>query len=296
MTSVTAIASERPALARDLLELTKPRITTLNLIATAGGFGLAHSHASALTFLATLVGTGLVVGAANALNCVLERDVDRLMARTRDRPLPAGRLSAQVALFFGLGLAALGVPLLTLVVNPLAGLLATIALVGYVLVYTPLKRKSPAALLVGAVPGAVPPLLGWAAATGRIELPGLVLFGVLFLWQVPHFIAITLYRLDDYARAGFKVLPLEQGLPAARRTLVLYLAATVAASLTLVPVGAAGSIYLVCAAILGAAVLWGAFKGLRPGADAKWARSFFMSTNFYLMLLMTALMVDRFVR
>ena len=287
--------SARPALARDLLALPKPRITTLNLIATAAGFGLAPRGATALTFVATLVGTGLVVAAANTLNCVLERDVDRLMTRTRNRPLPAGRLSVQVALYFGLFLAALGVPLLSIAVNPLSALLATIALVGYVLVYTPLKRRSPAALLVGAVPGAMPPLLGWAAATGSIALPGLLLFLLIFLWQVPHFLAITLYRLDDYAHAGFKVVPLVRGERAARRELVVYLSAAVATSLMLVPLGAAHDLYLVAAVVLGAVVLWQGLSGLRTDAGPKWARSFFMTTNLYLTLLMAALMVDRFV-
>jgi protoheme IX farnesyltransferase len=286
-------AQARPALLRDLAELTKPRITTLNLIATAGGYGLARGGAPASTFIATLLGTGLVVAAANTLNCFLERDVDRLMARTRARPLPAGRLAPQAALFFGLSLAAMGVPLLTLAVNPLAGLLATVALVGYVLVYTPLKQHSSAALLVGAVPGAVPPLLGWAAATGRIELPGLLLFALLFLWQVPHFLAITLYRLDDYARAGHKVLALERGEPAARRELLVWLVATVATSLALFLLGVAGRFYLCAAIALGAAILGQGLRGLRRDAGPRWARSFFMATNFYLLLLMAALMVDR---
>jgi protoheme IX farnesyltransferase len=292
--SAIVTAAVRPILARDLLALTKPRITTLNLIATAAGFGMARSGASAFTFLATLVGTGLVVSAANSLNCWLERDVDRLMPRTRNRPLPSDRLSPQVAVIFGLGLAALGVPLLTFVVNPLAGLLATSALVAYVLVYTPLKQHTSAALLVGAIPGAAPPLIGWAAATGHLELPGLMLFALLFFWQVPHFLAITLYRLKEYAAAGFKVLPLTRGEPAARRELVIYLVATVATSLMLVPFGASHAIYLGAAAILGVASLSQGLQGLRRDAGPRWARRFFMSTNLYLTLLMAALMVDRF--
>jgi protoheme IX farnesyltransferase len=290
-----AAAQPRPVLARELLELTKPRITALNLIAAAAGFGLARGG-SGTAMLLMLLGTSLVVGAANSLNCYLERDLDKLMARTRGRPLPAGRLSPQLALAFGLALAAVGVPILTFGVNPLSGLIATSALVGYVLVYTPLKQVSSAALLVGAVPGAAPPLIGWAAATGHIELPGLLLFVLLFLWQVPHFLAITLYRLDDYARAGMRVLPLERGEPAARRELVVYAAATVATSLMPVVFGFSRWIYLGSALILGALVLAKAFQGLRQGAGAKWARAFFMTTNLYLTLLLGALMLDRFVR
>lgn len=289
-----ASAHARPVLVRDLVALTKPRITTLNLVATAAGFGLARSQPSAATFAATMVGTALVVGSANALNCYLERGVDRYMARTRNRPLPAGRLAPQVAVIFGIALAALGVPLLTFAVNPLAGLLATVALVSYVLVYTPLKQVSPAALLVGAVPGAAPPLIGWAAATGQVDPPGVALFALLFLWQVPHFLAITLYRKEDYARAGFKILPLERGETATRRALAVYQVATVLASLALVPLAGAGLVYLVAAIVLGGLTLVSARRGLRADVGPKWARSFFMSTNVYLTLLMGALMIDRY--
>lgn len=294
--SATVAVPARPALVRDLIELTKPRITTLNLIATAGGFGLASAGASAGTFVATMLGTGLVVASANSLNCYLERDLDRQMGRTKNRPLPAGRLAPQVAVGFGLLLAALGVPLLTFAVNPLAGLLATVALVSYVLIYTPLKQKSAAALLVGAVPGAVPPLLGWAAATGKIELPGVALFALLFFWQVPHFLAITLYRLEDYARAGFRVLPVVRGEAATRRELVVYLVATVVTSLMLVPLAGAKGLYLVFALVLGLGVLAHGLQGLRRDAGPKWARAFFMTTNLYLTLLMGALMADRYLR
>ena len=290
-------ARVRPAGARELVALTKPRITALNLVAAAAGFGLApEGAATAWTFAATMLGMVLVVGAANGLNCYLERDLDGLMARTRNRPLPAGRLSAGVALAFSLGLAAVGVPLLSLAVEPLAGLLATSALVAYVLVYTPLKRRSSAALLVGAVPGAAPPLIGWVAATGQVEAAGLALFALLFLWQVPHFLSIALYRQDDYARAGLKTLPAELGEPATRRRLVVYQVGTVAASLLLVPLARAGTAYAAAAVALGLASLAHAASGLRAGSGPKWARSFFLGTNLYLALLMGALMADRFLR
>src|SRR5438552_13144667 len=135
----------------------------------------------------------------------LERDTDALMARTMNRPLPAQRLEPMLALKLGVALAAVSVPLLTFAVGALPGLLASIALVSYVLLYTPMKRHSAAALLVGALPGAIPPLIGWTAATGRLDLPGVLLFAVMFLWQVPHFLAITLFRKDEYARAGLVV-------------------------------------------------------------------------------------------
>ncbi len=146
---------------RDLVALTKPRITLMVIITTLGGLWLAPGEVPMVTILATLVATAMVVGAANTLNCWLERDSDAFMARTKNRPLPSGRLDPRWALGLGLALGAISVPVLTLVVNPLTGLLAAIALVSYVWIYTPMKQRSPAALLVGSVPGALPPLMGW---------------------------------------------------------------------------------------------------------------------------------------
>src|SRR5262249_46484397 len=160
--------------------------------------------------LLSLTGTALIVAAANALNMWWERDVDALMARTRNRPLPAGRLPADVALAFGLALAAASAPML-FVVNVATGLLGVVALVSYVAVPPPLKPHPPRALFAGAVPGALPPLLGWSTVTGQVGLGGLLLFAVLFLWQVPHFAAIAIFREKDYARAGLKVVTVQHG-------------------------------------------------------------------------------------
>ncbi len=154
---------------KDFVNLTKPNITTMVLLTTGGGIWLAPGSISWGRVLIALLGTTLVVGAANTLNCYIERDSDKFMARTKNRPLPAGRMNPQAALFFGLALALTSVPALVWLVNPVTGLLGAAALVSYVWVYTPMKRVSPKALLVGAVPGAVPPLLGWTAVTGRIE-------------------------------------------------------------------------------------------------------------------------------
>src|SRR2546423_1023154 len=175
---------------RDYVELAKPRITTLVVFTCASGLWLAPGRLPARTVLLTLVGTVLIVAAANLLNMYLERDRDALMKRTMNRPLPAGRMDPQLALRFGLALAAVSVPLLTFAVGPLPGLLASVALVSYVLLYTPLKRYTAAALLVGAVPGAIPPLIGWTAATERLRLPRALLFPVLFLWHGAPFPAL----------------------------------------------------------------------------------------------------------
>ncbi len=280
--------------ARDLLALAKPRITALVVFTTASGLWMAPSGLSRTRIALTLLGTVLIVAAANALNMYLERDSDALMARTANRPLPAGRMEPRVALNFGLALAAVSVPLLTFAVGALPGLLASVALVSYVLLYTPLKRRSATALLVGALPGAIPPLIGWTAATGRLEVPGVLLFAVMFLWQVPHFLAITLFRKDEYARAGLIVQPNEPGgEEAARMNIVRYSVALLGVSLLFVPVGAAGWVYLAAALLFGGLFLAHGLWGLRSDAGPKWARQLFLHSLVYLTVLFVVLMADK---
>ena len=171
---------------RELVSLTKPRVSLLVLLTAAAGMGLADGTMAISQILAMQLGMVLVVGCANALNCWMERDSDALMERTSNRSLPAGRLSPQVALWFACLLGAISVPMLTFLVNPLTGLLGVLALFLYVGAYTPLKSRTPAALIIGAVPGALPPLMGVTAVTGRVTALGLALFGILFLWQMPR--------------------------------------------------------------------------------------------------------------
>ena len=303
-----AAHTPRPGLIRDLVALTKPRITLMVLITAGGGLwlgqhwlhqrGLTADVMTPLAIVAALLGTALVVSSANALNCWMERESDKFMARTKNRPLPAGRLDARTALGFGLALGALAVPLLTLAVNPLTGLLAAIALVSYVWIYTPMKQRSPAALLVGSVPGAMPPLMGWTAATGSLEAPGIVLFGILFLWQLPHFLAIAMFRQNEYTKAGIKVMPAVRGNAKTRLHAAIYAGALVPVSLLLVPLGIAGTPYLVVAGLAG--VLWaalcisGLFRDRATGAEAgnKWARAVFLTSLAYLPLLFAALAID----
>ena len=291
----TRRASRAVPLARDLFALTKPRITSLVLLTGAAGTWLAPGRVAGRTLLLSLVATALIVGAANALNMWWERDVDARMARTRNRPLPAGRMSPDVALAFGLGLAAVSAPLLFLV-NVATGLLGLVALVSYVAVYTPLKRHTHLALLVGAVPGAIPPLLGWTTVTGKLGLGGALLFAVLFLWQVPHFAAIAIFRAEDYARAGLQVVSVQHGERAARRTIAVWTVPLVAASLSFVPLGMAGTAYGVVAGVLGAAFLVLALRGLRASGafdTRRWAKRVFAFSIPYLVLLVLALLVFR---
>jgi protoheme IX farnesyltransferase len=291
----TRRASRAVPLARDLFALTKPRITSLVLLTGAAGAWLAPGHVAGRTLLLSLLATALIVGAANALNMWWERDVDALMARTRSRPLPAGRMSPDVALAFGLGLAVVAAPLLFLV-NLATGLLGLVALVSYVAIYTPLKRHTHLALLVGAVPGAIPPLLGWTTVTGSLGLGGALLFAVLFLWQVPHFAAISIFRAEDYARAGLQVVSVQHGERAARRTIAAWTVLLVGASLAFVPFGLAGRAYAVIAGLLGAVFLALALRGLRvaPGFEVRrWAKRVFAFSIPYLVLLVMALLVTR---
>ena len=277
----------------DLLQLAKPRITALVLFTTASGLWLAPHGLPLRTVIFTLVGTVLIVAAANTLNMYLERDSDALMSRTMNRPLPAGRLAPSVALKFGIVLAAISVPLLTFGVGALPGLLAAIALVSYVLLYTPMKRQSAVALLVGALPGAIPPLIGWTAATERLDLPGVLLFAVMFLWQVPHFLAITLFRKEEYARAGLVVQPNEPGGErAARMNIVRYTVALVAVSLLFVPIGTAHLAYLAAALLAGLVFLGYGLVGLREDSGPRWARNLFLLSLIYLPVLFGALMMD----
>src|SRR5450432_3598162 len=276
-----------------VIQLAKPRITGMVIITFVGGLWLAPGQIATWRAIMTLIGTALLVAASNTFNMYLERDFDPLMDRTRDRPLPRAALSPETALAFGTVLACAAVPLVFLGGNLLTGILGLFALASYVVVYTPLKRRSSIALFVGAVPGALPPLMGWTAATGHLDAPGLALFAILFLWQIPHFLAIATYRAADYARAGFKVLPLAISTRATRATMLIFSVGLVAATIVLQPLRVAGPLYLGCAALLGAVFIGWAAAGLRRAAENAWARSLFFYSIVYLTLLFVAIVIDR---
>ncbi len=275
--------------ARAYVELAKPGVTRLVVVTAWLGAVIAPGAIPWPTFLASLVGTTLVVMGANALNMVLERDTDRHMERTCMRPLPTGRVSVSGAATFGALASLLGLLLLVLRVNAVSALLAAAALVTYVGVYTPLKRVTPWALHVGAIPGAVPPLIGWASVTGSVNLQALSLFLLMFLWQLPHFAAIAVFRRADYARAGLKVLSVVHAPRAARWAIVRYSALLVAGSVVPVWVGLGGLAYWLVAFSTGAAFLGWAVLGLRPGAGDPWARILFFASMPYLVALFAAL-------
>jgi protoheme IX farnesyltransferase len=280
---------------RDYAVLTKPSITRMCLLMTAAGLGLAPGSASLLVIIGALAGTALAVGSANALNMWWERDSDRLMVRTRTRPLAEERISANAALVFGLCVGVAGLALLAVTTNGLTTLLGFIALASYVLLYTPLKYHTPLALVIGAVPGAMPPLMGWTAVTNSLDAPGLVLFGILLLWQMPHFLAISLFRKHDYARAGIRIVPVVRGDEVARRQAVAWATGLVPVSLLLTPLGVTGTLYLVIALMSGLAFLGFALTGLRQTTGPSWAYRFFIASLIYLPLLTAGFVLDRLV-
>ncbi len=278
----------------DYWTLTKPEVNFLVLVSTLVGFYLASpGHVKVALLVHTLLGTLLVASGTATLNQYLEREFDALMRRTARRPLPAGRLAPPQALRFGMALALAGGLYLAVAVNLLASLLALLTLASYLLLYTPLKRKTPWCTLVGAFPGAMPPLIGWAAARGSLSPAAWVLYAMLFLWQFPHFLAIAWMYREDYARAGYLMLP-----PADRegRSMAWQI---VACSLVLVPVslmpawlGQVGSVYFVGALALGLSFL-GYGARLAASRSKLLARRVLLASIVYLPLVFGLMMLDK---
>ncbi|MEY2987098.1 MAG: hypothetical protein RJB13_619 [Pseudomonadota bacterium] len=277
---------------RDFIELTKPRITLFCILMTLGGLSMAPQAVGISNLFATLIGTALSVGAANTLNMYWERSTDKLMSRTALRPLAAERLNPKWALGFGIVQILLSMIILTFAVNPLTAALSLFAFASYVFIYTPLKRVTPHALLIGAVPGAMPPLLGWTAATAEVSAPGIVLFSILLIWQIPHFIAISFNHVDDYKNAGIKTWPGERGTKPATYQALLYSLALIPVSLLLLYFNVAGLIYGATAIAVGAWMLVANLKGLNPTKHPTWARQLFFASLVYLPVLTVGLAID----
>jgi len=292
--SLTAAALADKSRVAVFCELIKARLTFLVLLTTLVGFYVGFRGAmDYLLMLHTLLGTGLVASGAAALNQFLERQHDARMRRTEDRPLPSGRLPPDTALMFGGLSSAAGLIDLALAVNLETSVLGAITLCSYLFIYTPLKRVTTLNTAIGAVPGALPPLMGWTAARGEINVEGWSLFAILFFWQLPHFLAIAWMYRDDYAKAGFAMLPVFD--PDGQRTA----GQTVSHTLGLLPISLcpfllklAGVVYLAGALVLGLAFLWQAVQFSRE-LSAQRARQLFYASILYLPLLLGLMVLDK---
>ena len=292
--ALSAAVATEGGLVTNLSELFKLRLTTLVLLTTLAGYHLGRAGAMDWGLLAwTLVGTGLVAAGAAALNHGLERGHDARMPRTARRPLPAGRMEPDAALLIGLVASAAGILLLGWFVNGLTAALGALALVSYVAIYTPLKRVTTWNTLVGAVPGALPPLMGWTAARGAAEPAGWLLFAILFLWQVPHFFAIAWLYREQYAGAGFRMLPGVD--PDGRRTgnqAVFFAALLLGVAAVPAWLGVVGTLYLAGSLLLGAGFLAAAVL-FRRHLDGPSARRLFFASILYLPALLSLMAVDK---
>jgi protoheme IX farnesyltransferase len=287
------MALERPAgfanVTRDYLELSKSRIVMMVLITTASGYLFAAQRVDWMLLLNTLLGTALVAAGTNALNQYIERDHDAKMRRTRLRPLPDGRLSPRAALVFSVAISILGTLYLGLTVNWLTAGLGAFTLMTYIFIYTPLKRVSTICTLIGAIPGAIPPLMGWTAATGVLGTGGWIVFAILFFWQLPHFMAISWMYRDDYARGGFAMLSVrdDDGRTTARHA-VFYSFALLTVSVLPPLFGLSTFVYLGGAVLAGAALTYASFAFLAARTPVR-ARRLFMASNIYLIVMMALL-------
>jgi len=293
---VIVLESERaPGRAlRDFVSLTKPRVVAMVLVTATVGFYLGSPGAiDYAKLLMTLIGVGLAGAGTLALNQYIERDFDARMERTRGRPLPAGRLLPLDALVFGVLVTAVGLCVLSLAVNALSSLVTAATVVSYLWLYTPLKRTTPLCSLVGAIPGALPPVSGWVAASGALEPGAWVLFAILFLWQVPHSLAVAQLYVDDYARAGFRMLPVvDRGGHTTERQIVANCVALLAVGLLPTLVGFAGALYFVAALVLGSGFLLCGLWAVRT-SSIQGARRLLTASLLYLPLLLACMAADK---
>ena len=289
----TAVATRSSSLARDLVMLTKPRIISLLLVTTIAPMFIAGTPSFALV-LAVAIGGYLMAGGANAVNMYIDRDIDDRMARTRLRPIPSGRMDAVAVLAFGVALATAATALLAVFVNLLAAALALAGFYFYVFVYSRwLKRSTPQNIVIGGAAGAFPPLVGWAAVAGSLDLTALYLFLIVFYWTPPHFWALALLKQTDYGRAGVPMAPLVWGERETMRQMLWYMAILIPLTLLPVTFDAFGTIYLLSAAALGLVMLWSIVRTVRATA---WTQPAWWSYRFsllYLALLFVAMVVDR---
>ena len=282
------------SVARDYVALTKPRIIPLLLVTALGGMFLAARGAPDASLILFVLGGGtLASGGANAMNHSMDRDIDERMNRTKDRPVASGRVEPYQAFAFGIALNVLAFVMLTTLVNPLSAFLTLSATLFYVIVYTKvLKRTTPQNIVIGGAAGAIPPMVGWTAVTGQVDLPALYLFAIVFFWTPPHFWALALILKDDYARAGVPMLPVVAGVDDTKTSILLYSVLLLALALMFTAVEASlGWVYLASSSVLGIGFIGLAWRlKKRPGIEG--ARAVFFYSMIYLAALFLAMMID----
>jgi heme o synthase len=288
---VATLAAGWRTVVSDYVEMTKPKVQSLLIFTTVTTMYVAGDPSLGLVLL-TCLGGALSAGGAGAINHALDRDIDRVMKRTADRPVASGRVSVRAAIVYGVLLGCASFALLSLTVNPLAAVLAMSGFLGYVLVYTMwLKRTTPQNIVIGGAAGAVPPLVAWAAVTGGLAGTPLYLFAIVFFWTPPHFWSLSLLMKDEYARAGVPMLPVVRGETETRRQILLYAVLLYAVSQLPFCAGAFGAVYLVSSVLLGAAFIFGAIRLLRKPSRRDALRLYLFSLA-YLALLFGAMVAD----
>lgn len=278
----------------DFCELTKPRIVLMVLVTAFVGFYVGSEHVPDYTrLLQMLFGAALAAGGTLALNQFLERRTDAMMERTRHRPIPDGRIQPREALWFGSLTTLAGLAYLALAINRETAWVTAVITATYLFAYTPMKRRSPLCVLIGAVPGALPPVIGWVAARGSFDIEAWVLFAIMFLWQVPHTLAIARLYREDFAKAGIRFLPvMEADTGSTSRQIVTHCAALLAVSLLPTLLGLAGAIYFAVAFVLGTVFLSSGI-GLAMESTPKGARRLLMASLVYLPVLLLVMALDR---
>ena len=293
--SSIAIPDKKITMIADLFSLTKPRLSSLVIFTSALGMFLAPGEISFWKALISVAATSGLVGGACVINCWMERDIDGLMERTKNRPLPSGRLNPAIALTLGLTLIIVCLCTILFVSNPLTATLGLIATVTYVFLYTPMKKKTSWALFAGAIPGAIPPLMGWTSVTNSIGDLGIVLFAILFIWQLPHFLSISMYHARDYNKADFKIFPTQIGFRNTIHKIAVYTFILFFTSMIPYYMGAANSNYRNLIFLLGGAFFVFSLLGYQKKEESQdslqWARRYFYASLIYLPCVFIGLIV-----
>ena len=296
MATTTVTVQRSQSVLRAYVALTKPRIISLLVFTALGGMFLASRGVpDPLLTVIVLSGGALAAGGANALNHYLDRDIDRLMRRTATRPVVSGDIPPMNAMWFGIALNVVAFAILAWLVNPLSAVLTLSATLFYVFVYTmALKRSTPQNIVIGGAAGAIPPMVGWVAVTGSLDLPALYMFAIVFFWTPPHFWALSLLIKDDYSEAGVPMLPVVAGVSETKRSILLYTILLTALTAMFFTTRAVGWVYFVGALALGAGFIYSAYRLMRR-PEIEGAKSTYLYSLAYLALLFTLMMVDSVV-